>query len=303
MSSAKPALSGVKVATAQYPVSEPTSWEAFEAGLSRWVAEGAAGATQLLVFPEYAAMVLAALFDTAVRTDLSGQLRAMQELRENYLDLHRRLARLHGVHILAGSFPWHLDDGRFVNRAWLLAPDGSSAFQDKQVMTRFEREQWGISRGGPLRVFDTALGCLGVAICYDAEFPQLVRAQVEAGAELLLVPSCTDAHAGYQRVLVAARARALESQCPVVLSPLVGEARWSPAIDVNIGIAGIYGPPDRGFPDDGVIAQGRDGAPRWVRATLERAATAEARTHGQVLNVRHWPEAQPTALVDRIRIS
>ncbi len=293
----------LKVAAAQYPVSEPGSWEAFESGLAKWVADGAAEATQLLVFPEYASMVLAALFDARVRQDLSAQLHAMQELRGAYLDLHRRLSQRYGVHILAGSFPWKLDDGRYVNRAWLFAPDGGSAFQDKQVMTRFEREQWDIARGEPLRVFDTAIGCLGVAICYDAEFPQLVRAQVEAGAELILVPSCTDARAGYQRVFVAARARALESQCPVLLSPLVGEAPWSPAIDVNVGIAGVYGPPDRGFPDDGVIAQGREGAPGWVRARLEHAATAEARGNGQVLNFRHWPEGGVIAPVDRIKIN
>ena len=293
---------GVNVATAQYPVSEPASWEAFESGLADWVGRGAAGDTRMLVFPEYASMVLAALFEPAVRQDLSAQLAAMQELRAAYVDLHARLSQRHGVHILAGSFPWRIDDGRYVNRAWLLAPDGARAFQDKQVMTRFEREQWGISRGAPLRVFDTALGCLGVAICYDAEFPALVRAQVEAGAELLLVPSCTDARAGYQRVYVAARARALESQCPVLLSPLVGEAPWSPAIDVNVGIAGIYGPPDRGFPDDGVIAQGREGAPGWVRARIGRAATLEARGNGQVLNVRHWPESRVEARVGRITL-
>jgi predicted amidohydrolase len=237
-----------------------------------------------------------------VRQDLSAQLRAMQKLRAAYTGLHERLARRHGVHILAGSFPWKVDDGRYVNRAWLFAPDGGREFQDKQVMTRFEREQWGVARGEPLRVFDTALGCLGVAICYDAEFPQLVRAQIEAGAELLLVPSCTDARAGYQRVHVAARARALESQCPVLLSPLVGEAAWSPAIDINVGIAGVYGPPDRGFPDDGVIAEGREHAPGWIRASLERAATAEARANGQVLNFEHWPESGVTAPIDRVRI-
>jgi predicted amidohydrolase len=292
----------VTVAAAQYPVSAPASWGAFEAGLSQWVAEGAAEGTQLLVFPEYAAMVLAALFKEAVRRDLARQLVALQALRDAYLDLHARLSHRHGVHLLAGSFPWRLDDGRFVNRAWLCAPDGGRAFQDKQVMTRFEREQWGIARGESLRVFDTALGCLGVAICYDAEFPQLVRAQVEAGAGLLLVPSCTDAQAGYQRVYVAARARALESQCPVMLSPLVGEAAWSPAIDVNVGIAGVYGPPDRGFPEDGVIAHGRADAPGWVRARLDPACTAEARRNGQVLNFRHWPEAGAIDRVDRLEV-
>jgi hypothetical protein len=89
----------------------------------------------------------------------------------------------------------------------------------------------------------------------------------------------------------------------VLLSPLVGEAPWSPAIDVNVGVAGVYGPPDRGFPDDGVIAQGRDDAPGWVRARLEPAATREVRRNGQVLNVRHWPEGGVTAPVDRVSLN
>ena len=37
-------------------------------------------------------------------------------------------------------------------------------------MTRFEREEWGVAPGGPLRLFDTALGRIGVLICYDASF-------------------------------------------------------------------------------------------------------------------------------------
>lgn len=240
-------------------------------------------------------MVLAALFDAKTQRDLCGQLLAMQDLRTRYVELHRQFATNYGVHLLAGSFPWQLDDGRFVNRAWLFASAGGSGFQDKQIMTRFEREHWGIAAGEPLKVFRTALGVIGIAICYDSEFPLLVRAQVEAGAELLLVPSCTDALAGYHRVKVAAQARALESQCPVLMSPLVGEVPWSPAIDVNVGAAGAYGPPDRGFPDDGVLAQGVLGAVGWVYAEIDPAAMREVRRNGQVLNLNHWPEQHSAA--------
>ncbi|TDU27977.1 putative amidohydrolase [Panacagrimonas perspica] len=296
-------MSTFLVATAQYPVSAPESWAAFEAGVTRWVDEAADRDAKLLVFPEYASMVLPALFAEAVQADLIAQLDAMQGLRDAYVDLHRRLARERGVYLLAGSFPWRLEDGHFVNRAWFCAPSGDAAFQDKQVMTRFEREHWKISTGEPLRVFETSLGVIGIAICYDSEFPLLVRAQVEAGAELLLVPSCTDAAPGYHRVRIAARARALESQCPVVMSPLVGAAPWSPAIDTNTGTAGVYGPPDRGFPDDGVIAQGQLDVPGWTYARIDLAPTREVRRDGQVLNLRHWPEGSVTAAVERVSIT
>jgi predicted amidohydrolase len=106
------------------------------------------------------------------------------------------------------------------------------------------------------QVFDTALGRIGVLICYDAEFPLLGRALIEAGVEILLVPSCTEALSGYWRVRIGAMARALEGQCVVVHSPTVGPAPWSPAVDMNTGAAAIYGPPDLGFPETGVLAEG-----------------------------------------------
>jgi hypothetical protein len=74
-----------------------------------------------------------------------------------------------------------------------------------------------------------------VLICYDAEFPLLGRALMEAGVEILLVPSCTEALSGYWRVRVGAMARALEGQCVVVHAPTVGPADWSPAVDLNTG--------------------------------------------------------------------
>jgi len=140
-----------------------------------------------------------------------------------------------------------------------------------------------------------------VLICYDSEFPLLARAAVEAGAEVLLVPSCTDSLHGYWRVRIGAQARALESQAYVIHSPTVGDAPWSPAVDVNRGAAAVYGPPDRvrggdwGTPCDGVLALGEEGQPGWVHAEIDLALVAELRADGGVLNARHWAE-QPGAV-------
>ena len=155
-------------------------------------------------------------------------------------------------------------------------------------MTRFEREEWGIAPGVTQRVFDTELGVLGVAICYDAEFPLIVRRQVEAGAEIVLVPSCTDTLAGHYRVALSCRARALENQCYVVQAPTVGGAVWSIAVDQNWGAAAVYGPVDRGFASDGVIAQGSLDTPGWVFGDLDLAALSRVRAEGQVTNHRDW---------------
>lgn len=279
-------MTTVRAAAAQYPIEAVTDWAA---KLEAWIAEGARDA-DLLVFPEYAALELSAAFPDAVRADPVAEIDALQALWQPWQDLHRAAARRHGVHILAGSFPLRLEDGTVRNRALLVAPDGGMGVQDKLVMTRFEREDWLISGGEALRVFDTALGRLAVTICYDVEFPLIARAAVEAGADILLAPSCTDTAHGFHRVMVGARARALENQCFVITAPTVGEAPWSRALDVNVGAAGIFAPPERGFPDDGILALGTREAPGWVRATLDRAAVAVARRQGQVLNHRHWPE-------------
>ena len=280
-------------AVAQYPVERLTSWDSYAAKLERWISEAAARGAKLAVFPEYGAMELAAL-DPATMGDLAGSLASVAALLPQVDCLHAELAARFGMHILAGSGPYRRADGSFVNRARLVAPGGKIGVQDKLIMTRFEREQWGIAAGGPLRVFNTALGRIGVLICYDSEFPLLARAQIEAGAQLLLVPSCTDSLHGYWRVRLAAQARALEGQCYALQAPLVGSADWSPAIDMNRGAAGIFGPPDGAFPDDGVVALGPLDAGQWLFGEIDLARVGAVQGSGAVLNVRHWAE-QPGA--------
>lgn len=279
-----------RLAAAQYPIDRLDGWAAYAAKITAWVEEAAAAGARLLVFPEYGSMELASIFPEPVPGDLARQLPAVASLEPDITALHGALARRHGLYILGASLPVQVAPDRFHNRAWFYAPDGGLDFQDKVVMTRFERETWGVSGGRGIKLFHTALGRIAVCICYDVEFPLIARAQAEAGAELILAPSCTDTLHGYWRVRVGAQARALESQCLVVQAPTVGEAVWSPAVDRNHGAAALYGPPDRGFPDDGVLAMGRLDQPGWVHAEVDLARVAEVRRTGEVLNHRHWPE-------------
>ena len=285
-------MSKFTIAASQYPIEQLESWQAYAAKLEAWVAAAAAGGAALAVFPEYGAMELASL-DPATMGDLAGSLASVAALGERVDALHAGLAARHGLHVLAASIPARTGD-RFVNRARLFTPAGKVGVQDKLVMTRFEREQWHVSASAPLRLFATALGKIGINICYDSEFPLLARAQVEAGMELLLVPSCTDTLHGYWRVRLGAQARALEGQCYAVQAPTVGEAAWSPAVDGNRGAAGVYGPPDNGMPEDGVIALGKMDAAQWLFAEVDLAKVAALRADGGVLNARHWAE-QPGA--------
>ncbi len=283
----------IRVASAQYPLDEIASLEAWQKKYARWVADGAATGAELLVFPEYAAIEQAAAFGPAVSGDLAATLRKVAELAGERVAASVDLARRHGVHILVGSGPVVTQDRRFVNAAQLVTPGGQVGEQEKLTMTPFERD-WGVSPGRPLRVFDTELGCIGIAICYDSEFPLLVRAQVEAGAELVLVPSCTERLSGAHRVRAAARARALESQIATVVSPAVGDALWSPAVDRNVGMAGIYVPPEPSISDTGVLAEGTLDVPGWTTAAIDLAGLRLVRDSGEMRNHADWP-LQPGA--------
>jgi predicted amidohydrolase len=174
--------------------------------------------------------------------------------------------------------------------------------QEKLILTPFERA-WGVAPGRQLRVFETVLGRIGVAICYDSEFPLLVRAQAEAGAELILIPSCTEHLSGYHRVRAAAQARALESQIATVVSPTVGDALWSPAVDRNVGAAGVFVPADQALSMTGVLVEGTLNAPGWVSAEVDLAALRRVRREGEMRNHVDWP-AQPGAapLAERVEI-
>ena len=283
-------MSVFTLATAQYDIGFFSHWDDFAAKLERWVASAVQQDAKLLVFPEYGSMELASLFGQAVYSDLQQQLQAMQTLLPKWRDLHQALARRHDVLILASSFPTELQAGHVVNRAMLFGPEGILGHQDKLIMTRFENEQWGIRAGERIGVIDTELGRIGILICYDSEFPMIARQQITAGAELLLVPSCTDTQAGFHRVRIGCQARALENQCYVVQSPTTGLAPWSEAVDVNTGRASVYTPVDYGFPDNGILVEGADDEANWVFATLDLRELARIRAEGQVFNHRDWPK-------------
>lgn len=295
----------VRVAAAQYPIAEITSFSDFENKLAQWVRQAVAHGAQLLVFPEYGAMELARIAGRHVSRDLHGSTEVLQYYLADYDAAHAALAKELGVFILAGSAPTRLTDGRFVNRARLFSPKGTSGFQQKHIMTRFEAEDWGISGSTGLCVFDVGIAKLGIVICYDIEFPLIARALAEAGAEILLAPSCTDTLAGYYRVRHGCAARALENQLYVVLSPTVGDAHWSAALDVNFGAAGVFAPPDGLYPADGIIAEGTCNEPQWLYADLDLDLLAQVRKEGDVLNHRNWdlqpgtpvlPAARPVSL-------
>jgi predicted amidohydrolase len=225
---------------------------------------------------------------------LRGQIPALHEFLGDFVTTYTALAHRHGIYIAAPTLPMRFDDG-FTNIAYFHGPTGSD-YQCKRQMTRFEKEEWGITSHPLLRVFNIGECKIGIAVCYDIEFPLIAHAFAQAGADLILAPSCTDTMAGANRVHVGARARALENQIYVAVAPTVGEAPWSPAVDVNVGWAAVYSTPDRGFPDDGVIARGELNKPGWVYADLDFALLRSARNEAQVFTRADWDSQQKPSL-------
>jgi predicted amidohydrolase len=293
----------VRIAAAQYPIERFETLAQYEAKLARWVGEAAEAGAQLLVFPEYGAMEYAGAARVGAET-LGGSLAAAADGMARMVAVHAMLARKHGVHILAASGPADGGDGVMVNRARLFAPSGAHGVQDKLMMTPFE-QAWGITAGAGLNVFESALGQIGIAICYDSEFPLLVHALCAAGADIILIPSCTEFVSGYNRVRTAALARALENTCVTVQSPTVGLAPWSPAVDANSGAAGIFVPAEMGFSDTGVLAEGSLNSAQWVYATVDLAHLRGLRDRGEMRNVSDWrrqPGASAAATVQCVRL-
>ncbi|MCU0900902.1 MAG: carbon-nitrogen hydrolase family protein [Cypionkella sp.] len=282
-------MTGFTLAAAAYDLTWFDHFDDHAAKLEAWVAGAAGQGAKLLVFPEYGSMELSSLGGRAVAGDLEAALHEVARHGAASDALHADLARRHDCLILGASRPYFAGP-RPVNRATLYGPDGILGHQDKQIMTRFEREQWDVVAGSGLVPFDTDLGRIGVIICYDSEFPLLARHLVDQGAEILLAPSCTDSLAGFTRVRIGAMARALENQCVVAQSPTVGLCDFCPAVDENVGSGAIYGPPDLGFPPTGILAETPLNTPGWALADVSLETVRLVRRDGRVLNHRHWSE-------------
>lgn len=288
------------LALCQYAIELFETERAYAEHLEWLVEQAASRGAELLVMPEYASLVMTGQMAPEVRGDLHASIEALQARLPGWLEQCESLARRFGIHLLPGTAPVRDEDGIFRNRAWLFGPDGLIGTQDKLIMTRFEREHWHIHGGQGLQVFETRLGRLGILICYDNEFPMAARLLAEQGVDLILSPSCTDTRAGYHRVRTGARARALENQIAVAVSPTVGKAPWSQALDYNYGRAAVYVPADIGMPANGVLAQServKTDRSSWLHVELAPVEVANLRAEGEVLLRRDWEEQfDPTRL-------
>ncbi|WP_226582493.1 nitrilase family protein [Acuticoccus sediminis] len=96
------------------------------------------------------------------------------------------LARELGIHIVSGLA--EAADGHFYNAAMLTGPDGYIGTYRKLHL--WFRETLFFAKGDlGLPVFDTPLGRIGMAVCYDGWFPETFRTLADAGADLVAIPT------------------------------------------------------------------------------------------------------------------
>lgn len=91
-----------------------------------------------------------------------------------------------GLHIVSGLA--ERDGDRFFNAALLCGPSGPIGTYRKLHLWNREKLYFQPGNLG-LPVFDTAIGRIGVAICYDGWFPETYRQLALKGAELVCVPT------------------------------------------------------------------------------------------------------------------
>ena len=113
-------------------------------------------------------------------------------------------------------------DGRLRNTALLATPDGELKRYRKTYLPNFGpfQDKRYFHSDDELPVFDTRFGKIGMLICYDIFFPELSKAMVRKGADMIAVisasPSTTRKY--FERVLPA---RAIETTSYILYNNLV----------------------------------------------------------------------------------
>jgi nitrilase len=180
----------------------------------RLIAMAAASGAQLVVLPEYFAIM--GLKDTdkvAVREQPGdGPIQAFLATQ----------ARKHGIWLVGGSVPLDCGQPRKVFNSCLVYNDKGKqvARYDKihlfglSLGSEHFKEESTIQPGDRVVVVETPFGRMGLSICYDLRFPELYRAMGDV--DLILVPSAFTATTGKAHFETLIRARAIENLAYVI---------------------------------------------------------------------------------------
>ena len=242
----------VRVATVQFQMRNIKSIDDFEEQIQYFVDVASDSRCDFVTFPELYTTQLLSL-ETEKRPPIEA-IKKITEYTERYSAFMSKLAISFNINIIGGSHLTMHEDGDIRNTCFVFLRDGAIYTQDKLHPTPSEREWWNIRGGDGAAVIPTDCGPIGVMICYDSEFPELARILADQGALMMFVPFCTNERRGYLRVRYCCHARAIENQCYMILSGVVGNLPNVDAMDVHYAESCILTPSDYPFARDGVAA-------------------------------------------------
>ncbi|MBV8430969.1 MAG: carbon-nitrogen hydrolase family protein [Solirubrobacterales bacterium] len=136
-----------------------------------------------------------------------------------------------GIDLVAGSIVERVEDrAKRANTSVHVGPDGEikAVYRklhlfDVEVEGVKYAESDGEDPGDRVVVSELADGTnLGLSICYDVRFPELYRALVDEGSEVMVIPAAFTLATTRDHWEILVRARAIENQCFVVAPNQIG---------------------------------------------------------------------------------
>ena len=184
----------------------------------RLIGEAVSQHAQLVVLPENFALMGKSEHDKVKARETAGSGAIQAFLAEQ--------AAHHGIWLVGGTIPLVAEADNKVRAACLVFDDKGRQVARYDKIHLFDvalvdsgeqyTESDTIEPGNEVVVIDSPFGRMGVAVCYDLRFPELFRQQLEAGLEILVLPSAFTAITGRAHWEVLVRARAIENLCYVI---------------------------------------------------------------------------------------
>jgi predicted amidohydrolase len=118
------------------------------------------------------------------------------------------------IYILMGSILEVDEYGRRYNSSVFIDRSGQilTTYRKIHLFSYHSKERRSLVAGNHIVTVQTELGVIGLSICYDLRFPELFRALVKKGAEIILCPAAWP-HPRLDHWITLNRARAIEGEC------------------------------------------------------------------------------------------
>lgn len=177
-----------------------------------------------------------------------------------------------GIWLLPGTVPERGPGGELYNTALAFSPEGRLVASYRKVFPWRPAEPY--DPGDRFVVFDVpGTGRIGLAICYDAWFPEVARHLAWMGAEVVVNPVMTTTPDREQEVVLA-RANAIANQVFVVSVNTAGPVGTGHSLVVD--------------PEGRVRAEAPSTAPAVLTDVLDLDHVTRVREHGTAGVTRMW---------------